>query len=462
MTREDPYRQTVQTGLAPFLNEVGEGPEWHELAQPSNHLRTTKQRIVPAWAAASLAAVGVIAILGLTTLLMRGTPVTTADPVTPQATILPPTTQVGTTLPAQDTTTPPIDPNSPWMPLPTTTLDHRDGHSIVWTGQRLLIWGGADNPGGSDPFTNDGAAYIPETGDWESLSAAPISSRTWHSAVFTGSEMIIWGGFGDTDITDGAAYNPTSNTWRSIASPPIASRWLGHSTTWTGTEMIIWGAVLDDQKEPLGAAYNPETDTWRTLPQGPLENRAGHTAVWTGQDMIIWGGETTSPDTSSEYLNTGAAYNPALDTWRMLAPSPINPRWHHTAVWSDESMIIWGGAADDATGAALADGAAYDPTNDTWTVLPESPLSARYEHASHWTAQGMLIWGGHIRTSGSTWEQYADGAAFDPTDQSWTIMPAAPVAGTRYTTPSAWTGDQLIYWGRGDDFQVSGGAGLTP
>src|SRR2546422_4372500 len=54
----------------------------------------------------------------------------------------------------------------------------------------------------------------------------------------------------------------------------------------------------------------PADDTWDN---GSLDDLPGprnhHTAVWTGSFMVIWGGYDGS------YLNTGARYDPATDTW---------------------------------------------------------------------------------------------------------------------------------------------------
>ena len=36
-----------------------------------------------------------------------------------------------------------------------------------------------------------------------------------------------------------------------------------------------------------------------------------HTAVWTGNEMIVWGGE----DENQSPLNTGGRYNPVTNTW---------------------------------------------------------------------------------------------------------------------------------------------------
>ena len=60
---------------------------------------------------------------------------------------------------------------------------------------------------------------------------------------------------------------------------------------WTGSEMIVWGGTDQTNYLNTGGRYNPTTDSW--TPTG-LDERAarpiGHTAVWTGSEMIVWGG----------------------------------------------------------------------------------------------------------------------------------------------------------------------------
>jgi len=67
-------------------------------------------------------------------------------------------------------------------------------------------------------YQNTGARYNPTTNTWTAIttSGAP-SARHYHTAVWSGTEMIIWGGSsGSTALSDGARYNPTGNTWTAI------------------------------------------------------------------------------------------------------------------------------------------------------------------------------------------------------------------------------------------------------
>ena len=84
-----------------------------------------------------------------------------------------------------------------------------------------------------------------------------------------------------------------------------------HTAVWTGSEMIVWGG--DDGTHVLntGGRYNPSTDSWTaTSTTNAPAAREGHTAVWTGSEMIVWGGYD-----GISYLNTGGRYNPSTDSW---------------------------------------------------------------------------------------------------------------------------------------------------
>src|SRR5207244_2124813 len=142
----------------------------------------------------------------------------------------------------------------------------------------------------------------------------------------------------------GGRYHPDTNSWEatSLNSAP-SPRWL-HTAVWTGTEMIIWGGYAL-RISSAGGRYNPDTDSWTSSGNnGAPSARVSHTAVWTGSEMIAWGG---TDEVFYNGLNNGGAYNPPIDAW--TAVDTINApaaRFNHTAVWTGSEMIIWGGAGD--------------------------------------------------------------------------------------------------------------------
>src|SRR5690349_7844457 len=110
--------------------------------------------------------------------------------------------------------------------------------------------------------------------------------------------MIVWGGFGgtwgnDTNRSDGARFDPRSDTWQPISTEDAPTARFNHTAVWTGTEMLIWGGYTDshswyhgghnDAHLNSGGRYNPATDSWREIPtRGAPSKRFNHVAVWTG------------------------------------------------------------------------------------------------------------------------------------------------------------------------------------
>jgi DNA-directed RNA polymerase specialized sigma24 family protein/N-acetylneuraminic acid mutarotase len=187
--------------------------------------------------------------------------------------------------------------------------------------------------------------------------------------------------------------------WRTVATAPLSGR-SSQSAVWTGTEMIVWGGVTAEGFSAEGAAYDPRADRWRKIATGPLDARAEHDAVWTGTEMIVWGGEGRgvsrppgSPSGSNLRLD-GAAYDPARDKWRQLPTAPIEPRRRPiTAIWTGQEMILWG-ATVTSTGPADVLGIAYDPKSDRWRDLNPAGQPLHQDASAVWTGSEMVVWGG--------------------------------------------------------------------
>src|SRR5437879_8199674 len=72
----------------------------------------------------------------------------------------------------------------------------------------------------------------------------------------------------------------TDDTWTptSLTNAP-AGRTL-HTAVWTGSEMIVWGGYNNGNYLNSGGRYNPSTDSWTaTSTTNAPDSRASHTAV---------------------------------------------------------------------------------------------------------------------------------------------------------------------------------------
>ena len=318
----------------------------------------------------------------------------------------------------------------------------RYGHSAVWTGTLMVVWGGYD----WISFLDSGGRYDPVTDTWTPTSRTGAPSRRWsHTAVWTGSVMVVWGGeaaaeVGDTDT--GGRYDPVTDTWiaTSTSGAPSPRHW--HSAVWTGARMIVWGGTRYPAFPTMGGLYDPVTDTWTpTTTTGVPLGRSFHSAIWTGEEMIVWGGEIISGATTAE----GGRYDPATDTWSPTSMSGApSARARHTAVWTGDLMVVWGGRTDSGGGVTSNRGSRYDPETDAWTPLSTSGApSRRADHTAVWTGSRMLVWGGHDPVIG-----YQNGGGrYDPVADRWAPSSAIGAPSARAGHTAAWTGSLMVVWG---------------
>ncbi len=305
----------------------------------------------------------------------------------------------------------------------------------------------------SYPFTDrtcvGGCAGASCIGGWSmpTTSGFVVGARFGHSAVWTGATMIIWGGA--TSSTDslggGATYDPSAASWAPISSTGAPGARRSHSAVWTGTEMIVWGgsAITQGAGAADGGRYNPATNTWTPLPStGAPTGRFGHSAVWTGKEMIIWGGGTAS--TSS--LADGARFNPATGQWTAIATANApGARRDHSTVWTGTEMIVWGGSTLYTGGSVYADSASYDPIADAWspTVTTGTQPGARFAHAAVWTGAEMLIWGGATSSTATL----GGGGRLEVVSDSWSLLPTTNEPSGRRQLSAVWTGDTMLMFG---------------
>ncbi|MEN9980203.1 MAG: hypothetical protein ABIK38_07710 [candidate division WOR-3 bacterium] len=311
-------------------------------------------------------------------------------------------------------------------------------HTAVWTGTEMIIWGG--NLGGTTS-TDTGARYDPVNDSWTPTTTtnAP-SARYDHTAVWADggvNQMIVWGGNSGSGALDtGGRYDPSTDSWTATTTSGAPSARYWHTGIWTGSEMIIWGGLSGNNPTNTGGRYNPITHSWvATKVKGAPVARSRHTAVWTGSEMIIWGGRTDSGE-----VNTGGRYNPSSDKW--TATSKVNApsaRRGQSAVWTGTKMIIWGGRNNTQV---FNTGGIYDPSSNSWTATSTiNAPSARVWFPSVWTGSVMIIWGGYNLT-----DALDDGAKYDPVGNQWFTISTANVP-ARYDHTGVWTGNELIIWG---------------
>jgi len=95
-----------------------------------------------------------------------------------------------------------------------------------------------------------------------------------------------------------------SDNWIPTSTLNAPSARTSHTAVWTGSEVIVWGGFFPGTN--TGGRYDPATDSWTpTSTLNAPSARTSHTAVWTGSEMLVWGGVAAGPS----HFNTGGRYS---------------------------------------------------------------------------------------------------------------------------------------------------------
>ena len=289
--------------------------------------------------------------------------------------------------------------------------------TVVWAGRQALI-GITDTENGWPLMW---LTYNPADDAWGELTVDPLpdglaidrSGAWWSewvesygatgSGVWDGSEILF-----PHESFNGLALDPDQGSWRVLAAGPLSPR-QGPNRVWTGRELVVWGgcdAALshcgNQERLRNGAVYEPSSDTWRDMAPStllPLHGETTVASVWTGTEVLYI---VTHPNGVS-----AASYDPALNQWITLPAPPFEPGYYGLGLaWSHASNLVlaWGGNG-------VSNGAAYDLSAKTWLRLPDAPRnSAVQKNARNRIAHSIAAIGTTFYIDGGYLE--AGGAAF--------------------------------------------------
>jgi hypothetical protein len=298
---------------------------------------------------------------------------------------------------------------------------------------------------------------------WFSLDSsdpdAP-SARDQHTAVWAGSQMIIWGGTNGAQVfRSGGVYDPATDSWTATAqNGDCPTPRIGHTASWRNTgAMFVWGGWNGTDYFADGSKYSPATNTWTAMSNtGAVPAaRYGH-AAWIGPgDLTIWGGKKAISKT-----NSGAWYDFSANRWYELPVEPTTPSARDQMIAVVEQgpliyhLLVWGGSGMSST---LDDGGYWEVNPGQWEAMdPDGAPSPRYGHTG--LASGgvctaephVYIWGGftpydppYQTNTGAEFNSFPWGGWIGPTPTG-TYVPAG-----RYdhTAVMDTTKDLMVVWG---------------
>ncbi len=164
--------------------------------------------------------------------------------------------------------------------LPPSGLAPRENGVVVWSGERLVVWGGRQ-PGGDRRLVDalvDGATFDPAAGRWQKMARMPFDTPLVDPiGARIGKDVLVFGmlcdrptpppSWGVNHCSGGPAaaiYETARNRWRKVAAPP---RQMLQGSPIEGADIAGIAPVLP-ANPPYGTVmrYHRVTNRWEDLP----------------------------------------------------------------------------------------------------------------------------------------------------------------------------------------------------
>jgi hypothetical protein len=212
--------------------------------------------------------------------------------------------------------------------------------------------------------------------------------------------------------------------------------------------------AFDAPVRPVDTSPSPSTPSpvetrgaWEPLPEPPIPFREGAIGFWVDGRVVIVGGDESAPSCPRLYSDCarpagqaprdGAAYDPSTETWTRVAESPMLIIPYSGGAVIGDTVYVWGTTYGYTEMSLLA----YDLSDDRWTELgippgPHPPTSLTL------IAAGDAV----VAFANSQEHGFTPDLLFDPSTGRWHELPPDPLIPS-FDRSMVWTGTELVLIG---------------
>jgi hypothetical protein len=240
----------------------------------------------------------------------------------------------------------------------------------------------------------------------EMLDRGPLEPRADAPLVWTGKEVVVWGGdieahqAGETNrpFADGAAYDPATRRWRMMSPSPLPTNMDGVSAVATEQGVVI-------ARGSKVALWLPDTDTWRAFDDAPRPNEYG-----APPDLTYTGREVLS-------VRANAALSLVSGQWTPLPEPPITLQ-SAVSVWTGDELVVLGEQVLTEPGGFVL----RDLGSPTWTEIPVPGRFRGNALAAAWDGDRVVVVDYQMRAG-----------AYMPSSRTWEELPTIPARFSEYS-----------------------------
>ncbi|MEU6852658.1 carboxypeptidase regulatory-like domain-containing protein [Actinacidiphila alni] len=261
--------------------------------------------------------------------------------------------------------------------------------------------------------TTDAAANAQgAAGDaWQTIPDLPVATGDNAVSAYNGTVYSAYGFTGVNDTSDLYAYSADSGAWTKLASAADTREAPAHGVI-NGKIYAAGGWGASGSPDAKLEIYDIASNTWSTGANSPKPYAGAGSAVLNGKLYSVGGCTATACGTTDVTY-----YDPASDSWANAAAYPEDVAWESCGAIAGK-LYCSGGTTDAGS---LKHAYVYDPAADAWSPIADQPTDAW--GAAYTSANGLLLVKGGAINAGAaltnqTW-------AYQPTDNTWTALPNA-------------------------------------
>lgn len=330
-----------------------------------------------------------------------------------------------------------------WAPVTASnpsTATRRHESAFVQAGDKFYMMGGR---GGLE--TNE-FNYVTNT--WVDRAAPPFQMHHFQAVTYNGLVYIIGaftGGFPlETPVSNVYVYDPVQNLWIAGPAIPSARRRGSCGVVMYNNEFYLLSGIRRGHRSGWVTwtdKYNPATNTWTVLADAPIARDHIYAAEYNGK-VYLAGGRQTSDTIGSTFDGTIAqvdVYDILTNTWSTLPSGQNIPTPRAGAVTETlGNLLIVAGGESPAQNPAHNEVEALNMTTNTWTAPLTDMLQGRHatqfvkSNNNLYTVAGSRTQGGTeiLVTDANFIEKFSLGAFTSPTGTALTVSSLGGSAST--------------------------------
>jgi len=247
--------------------------------------------------------------------------------------------------------------------------------AMVWDGvdQQILLYGGL---GASNRYLGDLWSYSPKAGTWTAIACSNNGPGTRStSAVWTGNQMLLLGGANTYGLlSDFWSYTPGNNggAWQKLPDSPMAQREF-QTMVWDSadSQLYVFGGLdVHGVQQSDFYVYTPRSG-WKAIAPRSSNNppaRQQGMGTWDSKDnmLLLMGG--WKDGNGVPYWGLWA-FDPKQDAWGLLTPLENGSSGPHIIPGRTGAMMVWDATDQEAfIYAGAGNGKSGSSLNDLWEV----------------------------------------------------------------------------------------------